>query len=266
MLKETLEADLAKISKWLNYHYLTPNVKKTHYLLFHNKRRHEDFYEHTLNIKFNTQIIERIECTKLLGILIDETLSFTQHIHEMQNKIVSFLFALKRIRPLISEHTAKTLYFAYIQSRLNYMSSIYIAAPAYSLNALEIIQRKALRTVFRKNWNCSGSELYSTQILPVTFLCQFTSSILAFKMNRNLAKLNIEVIYQNNVHRYPTRNNDNIVISRTQTHLGAQNFFIRSFSFLNNLPNNIKYQTSISKFKSKLRDHLYEIFMMRYDD
>lgn len=264
ILKRILENDLAKISTWLKFHFLFPNVNKTHYLLFHNKRRQEDFYELALNINFNGMIIQRVEHTKLLGLQIDETLSFAQHIYELQNKIVSFMFALKRIRAFINEKTARTLYFAYIQSRLNYMNTIWIAAPAYSLDSLEIIQRKSLRIVFRKNWYCSGSELYSLQILPVTSMCQYSAAILTFKLIRNLTKLNFNIHYFNDVHRYSTRNNQDILIPRTYTQLGSLNFFIRAFSQYNSLPNNIKTEISISKFKTKLREHTYERVMMRY--
>jgi hypothetical protein len=264
LLKQTLENDLAKISTWLKFHFLFPNVNKTHYLLFHNKRRQEDFYERALNINFNRMIIQRVECTKLLGLQIDETLSFSQHIYELQNKIISFMFALKRIRPLINETTAKTLYFAYIQSRLNYMNTVWIAAPAYSLESLEIIQRKSLRIVLRKNWYCSGSELYSLQILPVTSMCQYSTAILTFKFIRNLTKLNFTINYINEVHRYPTRNNEDILIPRTSTQLGSLNFFVRAFAQYNSLPNSIKTQISISKFKTKLREYIYGGVMMRY--
>jgi hypothetical protein len=257
LLKHKLETDLSKISKWLKFHYLFPNVNKTHYLLFHNKRRHEDFYEQALNINFNGMIIQRVECTKLLGLQIDETLSFAQHIYELQNKIISFMFALKRIRPFINDNTAKKLYFAYIQSRLNYMNTVWIAAPAYRIDSLEIIQRKSLRIVLRKNWYCSGSELYSLQILPVKLMCQYSSAILTFKLIHSLTKLNFDIQYINEVHRYPTRNNEDILIPRTSTQLGSLNFFIRAFSQYNVLPNSVKTQISIGKFKNKLREHIH---------
>ena len=264
-LKRTLEEDLSKISLWLKFHYLFPNPKKTHYLMFHNKRRHEDFYDLTLNISFNGNIIQRLDCTKLLGVQIDETLSFTKHIYELQNKIVSFVFALKRIRPFIEENTAKILYFAYIQSRLNYMNTVWIAAPGYILDGLEIIQRKSLRIVFSKNWYCSGSELYSRDILPVTLMCKYSSAILTFKLIHGLYKINFSIQYVHNMHRYRTRNNDDLVVERTQTQLGSMNFFSRAFLQYNNLPTTVKSQISLGKFKSKLRDAIYEEVVMRYE-
>ena len=90
VLKKNLEEDLSRISLWLRFHYLLANESKSKYVMFHNKRRHENFYELALNIRFNGRLIERVEHTKLLGLEIDETLSFTFHIYQLQKKIISF--------------------------------------------------------------------------------------------------------------------------------------------------------------------------------
>jgi hypothetical protein len=256
-LKRHLEEDLLKISLWLKFHFLTANETKTKYLLFHNKRRQEFFHEISLNIKFNGKVIERVEHTRLLGLEIDETLTFSFHIFQMQKKIVSFMFALKRIRSLITEQTAVTLYFAYIHSRLNYMNSIWAVIPKYLMNAIEIIQRKALRIVFCKDRLCSRVELYSERILPVSVQCRLSTAILTFKMINNSAKLNFPIQYANQRHRHATRNAGNIIVPRTATQLGASNFFIRGFLEFNDIPVDIKKYVSLNLFKSHYREHLY---------
>ena len=257
LLKEQIESDLARISTWLKFHYLFPNEKKTKYILFHNKRRHENFNEIALNIRFNNTVLERVENVKLLGLEIDETLSFTTHIYQIQKKVVAFMYALKRIRPLISEKTALMLYFSYIQSRLSYMNTIWATIPKYLMDAIEIIQRKALRIVFCKDRFCSRSELYTEKILPVSALCQLSSAILTFKMINKTAKINIELQFAHQVHGHATRNINNLVVPRMRTQLGAANFFVRAFSQYNNIPIEIRRHRSLNLFKTKLKEHLY---------
>lgn len=232
--------------------------------MFHNKRWHENFYESALNIKFNGTIIERVEHARLLGLEVDETLSFSFHIFQLQKKIVSFMFALKRIRPLISEKTALTLYFAYINSRFCYMNAIWASIPKYLMDSLEIVQRKALRIVFCKDRMCSRTELYSEKILPVSLQCKLSSAILTFKMINNSAKINFSIEYANQRHSHATRNANNILIPSTATQLGASNFFVRAFKIFNEIPIEIKKFVSLSIFKSKYREHLY-IQQLWYD-
>ena len=97
-------------------------------------------------------------------------------------------------------------------------------------------------------------------------MCQISSAILTFKLVNDLAKINFSIQYVNNVHRYSTRNNEDIVTHRTQTQLGTMNFFVRAFLQYNNLPDQIKSQKSISKFKSKLREHIHVCVMARYNN
>jgi hypothetical protein len=164
---------------------------------------------------------------------------------------------LRRIRCFIQEETAILLYFAYIQSRLMYMNAIWAAAPKYLVDSLEIIQRKALRVVFRKNWSCSRSELYSERILPVSTLCSMACSVLVFKIINGLVKNFVEFGFASETHDYPTRSRDLLMVKRCQSNLGCSNFYVRSFSEFNKLPANVRNQLSIGKFKTKLKDHLF---------
>ena len=201
-------------------------MKKTKYVLFNNKMRHEFFTEEALNIKFNDIILERVDCVRLLGLELDERLQFDQHIRSIQNKIIPFTFALKRIRDLISDKTALMLYNSYIQSRIMYMNCVWYAAPNFLIESLEITQRKSLRVVLKKPWHCSRSELYSNSIFSVSSLAQLSSGLLMFKMKHNLAK-NLNLFRNlSQQHNFNTRNNDLIVVDRTSSQFGSKNFYI----------------------------------------
>lgn len=256
-LKSNIENDLLSITQWLKYHYLLVNESKTKMLLFHNKRRQEFFTVQSLNIQLNGKLIERVDHLKLLGLELDETLSFSNHIKAIQLKIVPFSFALRRIRKYLSGKTALMLYHAYVQSHLMYMNVIWSAAPKYLIESLEIIQRKTLRVIFNKPWYCSKSELYSLNILPVSQLGQVSTLLLVFKMSNSSAKNNFTFQYMHENHSYNTRNNDIFVIDIMSTQLSTQNFYIRGPKDFNNLPAQIRNQRAFGIFKRKIREFLF---------
>lgn len=258
LLKSSIKHDLALISEWFKFHFLFPNIEKSKYLLFHNRRRNEFFTEQSLDLTLNDIIIERVEHIRLLGLEIDENLNFFHHIKDIKSKIVPFTFALRRMRHLITEKTALLMYYGYIQSRIMYMSPVWSAAPKYLIESVEIAQRKALRVVFKKNWDCSRTELYSRQILPVSSLCNLSSNLLMFKIINHTAKINIELQYVHEIHNYPTRTRDLLVLPSYNTIFCYSNFFIRGLDCFNQLPAIIKKQVAISRFKTKLKEHLYE--------
>lgn len=260
-LQSLIQNDLNAISIWLKFHYLVPNASKTNFLLFHNRKRNEYFTENALHLFLNGIQIERVESSRILGLFINESLNFSTHFQTIQSKIIPFIFALKRIRHLISNQTAMNMYFAYIQSRIAYMNVIYQAAPNYLLNALEIIQRKALRIVLLKDWYCSKSELYSVNCLPASQLCELSSCVLLYKIINNCCKNNVELRLMSQVHNHNTRNRSDFAINHSNTQLGASNFYNRALVSYNNIPNQIRNARSIKTFKTKLKEFIFESFI-----
>jgi hypothetical protein len=253
LLKSFLEQDLQSITNWLDFHFLSPNANKTKYVLFHNRKYQEHFAVRPLNISFKNTTIERVESLKLLGLQIDENLNFHTHVHQIQSKIVPFIFALKRIRKLISDKVAMNMYYAYVNSRIEYMISVWSATPKYLMDSIEILQRKGLRIVLNKHYLCNKSELYSNKILPVSASGKISSSIMVFKMIHNFATNNNDFTYANQVHNHRTRFANSFIIPRHNTQLASNNFYIRAVQFYNQLPQEIKNFPTLSLFKSNVK-------------
>ena len=134
------------------------------------------------------------------------------------------------------------------------MNVLWQAAPKYLIDSLEIIQRKSLRIILKKDWFCRNSELYSHKILPVSALCNLSSALLIFKMKNNSAKNNINFTLFNEQHSYSTRNNDRFLISSCRTQLRSQNFYVRGPSIYNNLPVEIRRSRSSSIYKTNAKN------------
>jgi hypothetical protein len=221
------------------------------------------FLETSLDIKFGEQIIERTDKLTILGLTIDEQLSFRPHIEQLSKKVVALMFAIKRIRNVIPHETAILLYHAHINSRLLYMANIWSIAAKSVMDKLEIIQRKALRIIFKKDWHCSKKELYSMKFLPVSANAQLTTLIFAHKMAHNMVKNNVEIGNNFDVHGRDTRYKNNFVLPRYKYVASMQNLFYRSMSSYNNLPLTIRSYHSLSVFKNKAREYLFNQVVMR---
>ncbi|KAG5674219.1 hypothetical protein PVAND_004199 [Polypedilum vanderplanki] len=121
-LKLHMENDLSLIDQWIKQQGLKPNYNKTKYLLFHNRLVSEFFTNQSLNIRFGTTIIERVQCLKLLGLFVDEQLSFTQHIDHICKKVTPLIFAIKRIRSILT----LLQHFPYIMLLSIHISTIFL--------------------------------------------------------------------------------------------------------------------------------------------
>ena len=76
MLIDTLNIELEKLNIWLQANKLTINVSKSHYMIFHRRRRKIDINNPSLN---NT-VLQRVNYTKFLDVIIDDGLKWTNHI------------------------------------------------------------------------------------------------------------------------------------------------------------------------------------------
>jgi hypothetical protein len=259
-LKLSIEHDLDLISLWLRCHFLLPNVSKTKYLLLGRMKNLDDHTVRAVNIRFNTNPIERVTSLKLLGLTIDENLSFKEHISIIQNKVISFSFALRRCRKYINDQTATSLYYAHIQSHFMYMSSIYCPIGTTLMNCLEVTQRKSLRIILRKDFLCSRSELYSMRFLPVSVICKAVSCLQLFKIMSNKLKCNFPLNTVNQRHDFPTRSRHNFIVDFSRTSLATQDFFIHGLNSFNSLPQEIKQIFSISIVKQRLKEHFFDAY------
>ena len=62
---------------------------------------------HNIEIQINNQIIEQVNSTKFLGLIMDKELTWKQHIKMVETKISKILGILVRVRRCISLTTLK---------------------------------------------------------------------------------------------------------------------------------------------------------------
>ena len=96
------------------------------------------------------QSIKQEEKIKLLGITIDQNLSWSDQINNLMKSSYSTLRALKRFERFTPFRVRKTLAETLILSKLNYCNAIYADIPKYMMKRLQRIQICTAGFVLRK--------------------------------------------------------------------------------------------------------------------
>ena len=86
---------------------------------------------------------------RLLGVYVDEAMSFEVHIGNVVRTCFFQLRQLKAIRNYIPLDTAKILVNAFVVTRLGYCNSLLAGFPSCQLDRLQSIFNAAARPVFR---------------------------------------------------------------------------------------------------------------------
>lgn len=147
-LSNRINAELAKITDWLNINKLSLNVGKTKLMIFHTPQRNMELFD-TLSIKMNSIPVKRVKSFNFLGIILNEHLTWTDHIAHLAQKINPVVGLLHRLKHQLPINTLKLIYNSLILSRLHYGNILWGRTPG---NLIQL-QKKALRAIVGAAYN-----------------------------------------------------------------------------------------------------------------
>ena len=79
-IEASLNQDLSKINRWLNANKLTPNMTKTEFMLIAPRQKLNSLSVPPA-LEINGTQLNRVNFNKSLGVLIDENLTWSNHIN-----------------------------------------------------------------------------------------------------------------------------------------------------------------------------------------
>ena len=116
---------------------------------------------------------------KLLGVYLDEHLSFDFHCNHVCAKIVQANYILCRAKSIVSTKNLKTLYYALVHPHFLYFLPIYGCTRAKNINNLLKLQKKSIRMVCKAELKAPTQTLFkSLQIIPINVLIEYVQSLL----------------------------------------------------------------------------------------
>ena len=139
-LVNTINDELDKINEWLICNKLSINIKKTHYIIFCNKNKTIP----DIPIKLNNQPINRVFCTKFLGVLFDANLTWKNHVDYTSKKISKSIGILCKARKLLNKSTLINLYYTFIYPYYTYGIHVWGSTYPTTLQRLVLLHKKKL--------------------------------------------------------------------------------------------------------------------------
>ena len=115
----------------------------------------------------NSNIIEKVDKTKLLGIIIDKQLNWKNHILSVANKVSRSVGILGRVRYILPQRTLLTLYYSLLHPHLLYCILVWGNTSNVNINKLFRLQKKALRIVSNSTYTSSTPIFKKLGILKI---------------------------------------------------------------------------------------------------
>ena len=213
------------------------------------------------SINFGGYSLMQVHTTKFLGIQIDEHLTFVNHTDHILTKISRTIGLLFKLNKLLPQNVLLCIYNTLLLPYFNYGIIIWHGSPNFARNRIEIAQKKAIRAICQLEFNGhTNNSFKELGILKIDDIYRVNLCTTMFKMIRNPSYYNISEQFSRNseFHNYPTRNcTDYSVPLYTRTRSQACFVYQATVEF-NNLPLNLKTNSSVNTFRKNLKKFLIE--------
>ena len=215
-----------------------------------------------LNLTINDILIENVTVQKLLGVYIDNTLSWKSQITKICSKLNSKIALLKRISYYLTYDMKLLFYNAYIMSTFDYCCTVW-GKGKYIQNTIYKTQKRVARLILNKPIKTNSIEMFNTlKWLPFPKRCEYHIAILVFKASNNLAPDYIAKLltFSNNT-SYNLRSIDrkDLVYHKARTNYLKQSFSYNSTLVWNAVPLALRNVSNIYSFKRQFKKHLLNI-------
>ena len=166
-LQENLNGDLSRIKKWLNDHRLTINAEKSQFMVIGSSQRIKAF--ESMILRIDEDELEKVTSYKYLGVIINETVNWSEHIEMIQRKVLQRLGMLRRIKHLLPQSTREVVVNTLILPLLDYGDLVWGDKSNDTLmNSLQVLQNKAAKEVLNmRSYDSSTLALQSLYWRPL---------------------------------------------------------------------------------------------------
>ena len=246
---QKLEIDTHIILNWFRINSMVANPAKFQIMFLGSKINNKNIYFNVEN-----KVLQATSQVKLLGILIDDKLTFSNHIKTLSTTVSNRLRALSRIRKYISVEQAKRLSDAYIMSLFRYCPLIWMFCNKTSNNSINKIHKRTLRLIYQ-----SEGENFEELLQRDNSTTIHTRNIqnLMSEIYKTIHKLNPPLMWDFFMQKesiYNLRNNFLLKLPlTTTTRYGTNSVLFKASLLWNALPNEYKCVSNLEEFNENIK-------------
>ena len=253
-LISTMNFELVKITEWLESNRLSLNVSKTHYMLFKSKGMHVPITTEDVLIKGVK--IDYVRKTKFLGVMVDDMLSWGDHIQYIRGKICKGLSIICKTRKFVNKQTLITLYYCFIYPYLTYSIEVWGLTFKTYLTKLMTLQKKIVRIVGLADRNAHTDPLFQEyKIMQLMKIHAYKVALAMYQVKLHHAPLVFVELFQENeqVHPHNTRQSDHFHVPAVNTDYMKRCIRYKGVIIWNYVSKHVTYDCSFISFKKALK-------------
>ena len=143
---------------WCVSNKLMINRDKINFVLFHtvNKPIPTNF----LTIQTEFMSIDRVPFFKYLGVTLDETFTWNNHIDDIGKSLVKYFGIFNRIKYKVTSKLSRELYFIFVYPKIKYAIEVHENCSTTKMNKIQILQNKLMKILLKLGRRTSKNYLH----------------------------------------------------------------------------------------------------------
>lgn len=258
---QQINEDLSLIASWCCHNHLLINPDKTKLLIMGTRQMLQKLPN--CHITILGKEIAPSTSARDLGVQVDATLSYDEHITNITSTCMASLCQINRIKHLLDSRTLENVITSLVFSKLYFCSTVWANTSKTNVQKLQKIQNFAARIVTgTRKYDHITPVLNDLRWLSVSAMLAFYDAILTFKCLKGIAPKYLSSRFKTraHVHGKNTRNKKKLDIPAFSTAAGQRSFIYRAVKCWNTLPEEITECTSLHSFKAKAKSHFHTVF------
>ena len=123
--------------------------------------RHKLHEKPKLNIKIDGNDIANVSQQKLLGLLIDDKLTWSAHIENVCSSLSSKISLLRQLAKYVSVNVLKKFYQGYILPLIDYGSITWSGTTTGNIERILKLQKRVARIILQTDYSTPSSEMFA---------------------------------------------------------------------------------------------------------
>ena len=253
-LNSTLQLTLDLANLWLERNGLKLNTLKSKSMLIHSARKK---INSGLNLRIDGIDVEQVQCFKFLGVLVNDTLTWSDHIGMVCNKVTRSLNLLRRLSWFLPQPLLLLYLKSYILPSFDYCDVVWSGCTKDEALRLETLLNFACRTVLHRRRDYSASAARSELGLStLSTRRKLHVALTMFKCLSSQSPSYLTQLFSSPTSHYNTRSSSSCQLNlpSTRTCFGQKAFSFAGASLWRSLPENIRTCTDFRTFSRLCKD------------
>jgi hypothetical protein len=198
---------------------------------------------------------------KILGVTVDQNLTFDNHVKNVSCKLSKALYCLRRSKNFLPAKSMKMLYFSMFHPHLLYCINIYGCTSKKNIDLLAKKQKQAIRCISNATYNAHTTPLFiSNEILPLNQLFKLEKAKFMYKFYNKLLPSSFNNMWSRNSVQQGNRElrNANNLITPAHHYDSLKKLPLFNFPTFWNSLDDFKFLPNFNSFKFILTQHLQQ--------